>query len=123
MSAPEPIRSDTADVVRHVRQYLLVWGILLLGMLGAVVVNQAQLDHRVALTVAISTASALVVGFVLMHLSVERKKTVFAVLLVTLFFFSFMMYLVVWSHDQRPPGTVYFGTPSQPGAATAKEGK
>ena len=124
MNEPES-KTGAQAIARHVKHYVAVWAILLIGMLLAVWLNALQLESRtttITLTLLISTVSAVLVGFVLMHLSTE-KKTVFALLLITLFCFSFMMYLTVWAHGQRPPGTVYFGAPSQPAAPEAPGGK
>jgi hypothetical protein len=62
-----------------------------------------------------------------MHL-ISEKKAIYAVLLATVFFFTGMMYLTVWSRDEMPRGTKYFGqtrpvTTSQAQAAKEIEHK
>jgi hypothetical protein len=41
-----------------------------------------------------------------MHLMSERK-TIYAILLTTVFFFAGLMYLTVWSRDEMPRGTFW----------------
>lgn len=100
------------DISRHVRTYIVVFVALLVGTAVTVGLNYMHFDS-VTLTIAIALfvaiiKGALVAGF-FMHLISERKA-IYAILLATVFFFGFMMYLTVWSHDQVPHGSEYFAT-------------
>jgi cytochrome c oxidase subunit IV len=113
--------SHTHDISKQVKIYLLVFLALLVGTIVTVVMNSIHFTSMaVTITVALFIASVkafLVAGF-FMHLISERKA-IYAILLATGFFFAGMMYLTVWSHDQVPVGTVYYGNTSNPPAPAA----
>ena len=52
----------------------------------------------------------LVAGY-FMHLMSERK-TIYAILLTTAFFFAGLMYLIVWSREEMPRGTRWHTGPN-----------
>jgi cytochrome c oxidase subunit IV len=112
--------SHTHDVSRHVKVYILVFLALLVGTVVTVAMNSVHFENpAVTIGVALFIAALkafLVAGF-FMHLISERKA-IYAILLATLFFFSGMMYLTIWSRGQVPVGTVYSGKSSVHPAAT-----
>ncbi len=101
--------SDTHDVARHVRIYITVFLALLVGTVVTVGMYYVHFDSM-AVTVTIALFIACVKGFLVagffMHLISERK-TVYAIMLATAFFFAGMMYLTVWSRDEVPFGTEF----------------
>ena len=104
--------ANAHDISKHVRTYIIVFVALLVGTVLTVALNYAHFDSvtltiSIALFVAIVKAS-LVAGF-FMHL-ISEKKAIYAILLATVFFLGFMMYLTIWSRDQMPRGTQYFST-------------
>jgi cytochrome c oxidase subunit 4 len=114
------------DINKHVKTYILVFVALLVGTIITVGLNAVHFDS-LAVTISIALFVACVKAFLVagffMHL-ISEKKAIYAVLLATVFFFTGMMYLTVWSRDEMPRGTKYLGqtrpvTTSQ--AAAAKE--
>jgi cytochrome c oxidase subunit IV len=100
------------DIKKHVRTYIVIFVALLVGTVVTVWLNYLHFDSfaltlAIAMFVAIIKAS-LVAGF-FMHL-ISEKKAIYSMLAATVFFFAAMMYLIVWSHDQMPRGTEYFGS-------------
>jgi cytochrome c oxidase subunit 4 len=99
------------DVKKHLRLYIGVFVALLAGTLLTVWAWTWHFESvavTVALAMFIATIKAFLVAGYFMHLMSE-KKTVYAILLTTVFFFVGMMFLIVWSRDEMPRGTVYFG--------------
>jgi caa(3)-type oxidase subunit IV len=90
---------DTHDFQKHVRRYLLVFYLLIVGTVVTVLASRLHIDS-VALTVAIALFIACVKGFLVagyfMHLISERKM-IYGILTATVFFFAGLMYLIVWS--------------------------
>src|SRR6266403_1087871 len=115
--------SDTAhahDISKHIKVYVGVFIALLLGTILTVSMYYIHFDRMaVTITIALFIATvkaSLVAGF-FMHL-ISEKKAIYAILLATVFFFTGMMYLTVWSRGEMPTGTTYVGKVSQPGVAT-----
>jgi cytochrome c oxidase subunit IV len=54
----------------------------------------------------IATVKAFLVAGFFMHL-ISEKKTIYAVLAATVFFFAGMMFLIIWHRDEVPRGTMY----------------
>ena len=119
-----------ADINKHVKTYILVFVALLVGTVITVGLNAVHFDS-LAVTISIALFVACIKAFLVagffMHL-ISEKKAIYAVLLATVFFFTGMMYLFVWSRDEMPRGTKYFGetrrvTTSQAHAAKEIEHK
>jgi cytochrome c oxidase subunit IV len=91
--------SDAHDVQKDVKKYLIIFGALLVGTVITVLVNEIDF-HSVAVTVFvalfIATIKAFLVGGYFMHLISERKM-IYGILLATVFFFTGLMYLTIWS--------------------------
>ncbi|MGD0814333.1 MAG: cytochrome C oxidase subunit IV family protein [Verrucomicrobiota bacterium] len=100
-SAPPGAVSEHAveEARKHIRTYLIVGFALLCGTIMTVwasLINfhSREINIAVALTIA-CTKGFLVAGF-FMHLISERKM-IYAVLSFTVFFFSALMYLTLYS--------------------------
>jgi cytochrome c oxidase subunit 4 len=109
-----------ADIKKHIRVYIVIFIALLIGTFVTVALYSIHFENF-AVTVAIALLVApikasLVAGF-FMHL-ISEKKAIYAMLAATIFFFASMMYLTVWSRDQMPRGTEYFGSKHIPYPAT-----
>ena len=91
-------------------------GVFLALLIGTAITVYAWTWHfeSVKVTVMVALFIACIKAFLVagyfMHLMSERK-TIYAVLLTTVFFFAAMMWLVVWSRDQMPRGTSYHTGP------------
>jgi cytochrome c oxidase subunit IV len=89
------------DVQKHVKKYLLVFYLLIVGTIVTVAVAKVHFES-VALTIAIALFIACVKGFFVagyfMHL-ISEKKMIYGILIATVFFFAGLMYLTVWSMD------------------------
>ena len=113
------------DFRRHIRVYIAVFVALLAGTIITVAAwywgNFPAMWLTIAVALFIAVIKAFLVAGYFMHLMSERK-TIYAVLGVTAFFLAGMMYLVVWSRDEMPRGTAYWGNPAQHGPTTAKTG-
>ena len=116
--------SDThsQDISKHIKVYILVFIALLVGTVVTVGMYYVHFES-VALTITIALFIASVKVFLVagyfMHLMSE-KKTIYAVLLTTVFFFAAMMYLTVWARDQVPDGTTYLGKTAGTSVASPK---
>jgi len=99
-------------IQKHLKIYIGVFVALLLGTLLTVWAWTWHFDN-VALTVGlalfIATIKAFLVAGFFMHLISERK-TIYAILLATVFFFAGLMYLTVWSRSQLPFDTHFPGS-------------
>jgi cytochrome c oxidase subunit 4 len=98
----QPVHADQhsiEDVQRHVRTYLIIGVALMIGTVLTVWASLIDFGSReinivVALVIA-SVKGFLVVGF-FMHLLSERKM-IYSVLATTVFFFTALLYLTLWS--------------------------
>ncbi|SRR6266404_1948400 len=103
------------DVRKHMKVYI---GVFLALLVGTAITVYAWTWHFESVTITIGVAlfiaciKAFLVAGYFMHLMSERK-TIYAVLLTTVFFFAALMYLIVWSRDQMPKGTHYHTGPNQ----------
>lgn len=91
------------DIQRHVRTYLIIGVALMIGTVLTVWASLIDFGSReiniiVALIIA-TVKGFLVVGF-FMHL-LSEKKMIYSVLATTVFFFTALLYLTLWSmaHD------------------------
>jgi cytochrome c oxidase subunit 4 len=101
----EPPHSAHADsysieeVQKHVRTYLIIGVALMIGTVLTVWASLINFGSReINIVVALIIASAkgfLVVGF-FMHL-LSEKKMIYSVLATTVFFFTALLYLTLWS--------------------------
>ncbi len=104
------------DVRKHLKLYI---GVFLALLVGTAITVYAWTWHfeSVAVTITVALFIACIKAFLVagyfMHLMSERK-TIYAILLTTVFFFAGLMYLTVWSRDQMPRGTTYSVGPNPP---------
>jgi cytochrome c oxidase subunit 4 len=100
---------DHHDVSKHVKIYIAVFIGLLVGTVVTVGMYYVHFES-VALTITIAlfiaTVKAFLVAGFFMHL-ISEKKTIYAMLAATVFFFAAMMYLIVWGRGEVPRGTMY----------------
>ena len=93
------------EVKRHIRRYLYVFYVLLVGTIITVLASYIHFSHPVlAISVALFIASAkafLVAGY-FMHLVSERKM-IYGILAFTAFFFIGLMALTLFSNADFPP--------------------
>ncbi len=102
---------DTHDLKKSVQKYLFVFYALIVGTIitvGAYYVHIPSVAATVAVALLIASVKAFLVAGYFMHL-ISEKKMIYGILASTAFFFSGLMYLVVWSRGQMPPGTVFIG--------------
>lgn len=94
---------DAHDVNKAVRRYMLVFVALIIGTVITVAVNYLHFES-VALTVAIAlliaTVKAFLVAGYFMHLISERKM-IYGILAATVFFFTGLMFLTIWSMEPK----------------------
>ena len=113
------------DFKRHIKVYIAVFVALLVGTIITVAAwkwgNFPALWLTIAVALFIAVIKAFLVAGYFMHLMSERK-TIYAILAATAFFFVGLMYLVVWARDQMPHGTAYWGNPAKPSEPAAKTG-
>ncbi|MDB6068345.1 MAG: caa(3)-type oxidase, subunit [Pedosphaera sp.] len=87
------------DFKKHVRGYIIVFCLLIVGTLITVGASWLHIDS-VAKTVAIALFIASIKGFLVagyfMHL-LSEKKMIYGILLATVFFAAGLMYLTIWS--------------------------
>ena len=107
------------EVRKHLKLYIGVFLALLVGT-GITVYAWTWHFESVAITVCVALFIACIKAFLVagyfMHLMSERK-TIYAILLTTVFFFAGLMYLTVWSRGEMPRGTYW----QDHGAGSAKE--
>lgn len=87
----------------HVRRYVFVFILLIIGTVVTVAASYLPIES-VAVTVAIALFIACIKGFFVaayfMHL-ISEKKMIYGILIATVFFFTGLMYLTVWSMDSN----------------------
>jgi cytochrome c oxidase subunit IV len=118
------------DVRKDLKRYIMVFVALLVGTAitvaawrwGGDVMTAVGVHPTLTLTIVVALIIALIKAFLVagyfMHLMSERKS-IYAILATTVFFFVAMMYLIVWSRDQMPRGTQYWeNVPAHQPAAT-----
>jgi cytochrome c oxidase subunit 4 len=106
---PGDAHAHAHDVSKHVKIYLLVFGALLVGTILTVMMARFDLGSpwvNIAVALFIATVKAFLVAGFFMHL-ISEKKTIYAVMAATVFFFAAMMYLIVWGRGEVPRGTMY----------------
>lgn len=92
MSANHAVDHHAADLDKHVRAALIVFGTLLVLTIVTVVVAELDLPKReaIALALVIATVKGSLVAAYFMHLLSERK-VIFAVLGLTFAFFAVLL--------------------------------
>jgi cytochrome c oxidase subunit 4 len=90
---------QAAEVQKHVRTYLVIFGTLLFLTVVTVAVSYLHLAVALAITVALGIASikAFLVAGYFMHLLSERKL-IYATLILTVVFFVVLMTLPVFHY-------------------------
>ena len=107
--------SDThshAEIQKHKKIYLLIFGALLVGTFVTVWLNSIHFESftlTVAIALLVASVKALLVAGFFMHL-ISEKKTIYSTLAVTVFFAVAMMFIFIWSHEALPSGSEYFAT-------------
>ena len=118
MSAPSsatPGQTKPADAghhdehfSHHVRRYLIVFVALLVGTVVTVLASFIPFPSReinIAVALVIASCKAFLVAGFFMHLISERKM-IYGILGFTVFFFTGLMALTLWSFADFPPLTV-----------------
>jgi len=97
-----------ADVSRHVRTYLLVFGALVVGTVLTVLASTYHFGGMGNLVIAVSIAcvKASLVAAIFMHLKWERSISIWWALFVCAIFFAVLMLLPVLSASDQPPGVL-----------------
>jgi cytochrome c oxidase subunit 4 len=106
---------DAHDVSKHVRTYIFVFCALLFGTVltvGMYYVHIPSVAWTIIIALFIATVKAFLVAGFFMHL-ISEKKTIYAVLAATVFFFAGMMYLILWHKGEVPRGTMYIEGPNK----------
>ena len=110
-----------AEIQKHKKIYLLIFGALLVGTFITVWLNSIHFESfTVTVVIALFVASikALLVAGFFMHL-ISEKKAVYSTLAVTGCFLVVMMFIFIWSRDALPSGSEYFATKYVPLPMTA----
>ena len=96
------MHSDSTEVKKSIRTYMLVGAALLMFTAITVGANQFHFGVPVAVTVAliIATMKGSMVAGVFMHLSHE-KQLIYGTLLLTAAFFFMLLFLPVLAHMDR----------------------
>jgi cytochrome c oxidase subunit IV len=91
---------DAADIDRHVRVYIMVFGALMVLTVVTVAISYLHLSVPVAVTLAllVATVKGTLVACYFMHLISERRL-IYAVLLLTVVFFAVLLALPVLTHS------------------------
>ena len=95
------------DIAKHVRSYLLIGGVLLIGTIVTVLASYVDLGNHhlnIGLALVIATFKASLVALYFMHLISERAL-IYTVLAFTAFFFVGLMFLTVGAYADFPPLT------------------
>jgi cytochrome c oxidase subunit 4 len=92
---------DGHDIGKAIRTYLIIFGALIVGTILTVWASYIDfgtpsINIVVALAIAI-VKGGLVAGF-FMHL-VDERKVIYGLLIATVFFFSGLMYITLWSME------------------------
>ncbi len=96
----------TNDVAAQVRNYLTVFGALLILTVVTVAVSYVHLPTTpaVALGLTIAIAKAALVAMFFMHLNHERRL-IYVALILTVVLFAALIGLTLWSETDHVPGT------------------
>ena len=100
------------DIRSHVKTYFMVFGALMVLTIITVGVSYVHLPIAAAVTVAliVATIKGSLVALFFMHLSNERK-VIYWVLMLTLIFFIFLMFVPLFTNSDKimgtTPGTIW----------------
>ena len=96
----------TNDVAVQVKNYLMVFGALLVLTVVTVAVSYVHLPTTpaVALGLTIAVAKAALVAMFFMHLNHERRL-IYVALILTVVLFAALIGLTLWSETDHVPGT------------------
>ena len=101
--------SDHAhNFAHHIRRYLYVFVALIIGTAFTVWASYIRFPSReinIAVALVIASCKAFLVAGFFMHLISERKM-IYGILGFTVFFFTGLMALTLWSFADFPPLTV-----------------
>lgn len=101
---------DHADVSKHVKTYLLVFGALAVGTILTVLAAQIHVSTPAHITIALAIAvvKASLVAAIFMHLKWERSQSIWIALLFCAIFFAALMLLpVLTMEDMNRVGVEY----------------
>jgi cytochrome c oxidase subunit 4 len=105
----EQTHSEHPDhIAHHVRRYLYVFAALIFGTILTVWASYIPFPSReinIAVALVIASCKAFLVAGFFMHL-ISEKKMIYGVLGFTVFFFTGLMALTLWSMGDFPPLTV-----------------
>ena len=102
-SSPEQLKKD-------IRVYLIIFGALLVGTVLTVwasFIDFGSAKWNITVALIIATVKASLVAGYFMHL-ISEKKTIYATLATTAFFFVALMGLTLWSMHDFPSFTQVF---------------
>lgn len=102
---------DLQDVKRHVRQHVLIAIGLAIGTLLTLFTSQHDFGSHgvnIAITLAVASVQAFMVGGFFMHL-LSEKKMIYSFLIFTAIFFVVMMFITTWAH--LPDNVVHYVAP------------
>ena len=94
------------DIRSHVKTYFMVFGALMVLTIITVGVSYVHLPIAAAVTVAliVATIKGSLVAMYFMHLLHERK-VIYWVLMLTVVFFVFLMFVPLFTNSDKIPGT------------------
>ena len=86
------------DVSKHLRGYIIIGIVLLVGTILTVLASYIDLGHHwnIVLALCIATVKASLVVLYFMHL-ISEKQLIYIVMAFTVFFFFDMMLITLWS--------------------------
>jgi cytochrome c oxidase subunit 4 len=95
------------DVKKSVKTYFTIFGALMVLTIITVGVSYVHLPIAMAVLVAlvVATIKGSLVAMYFMHLLHERK-VIYWVLLLTVVFFVFMMFVPLFTNSDKIPGTI-----------------
>src|SRR5687768_15797190 len=94
------------DMRSHVKTYFMIFGALMVLTIITVAVSYLELATPLAVTVALIVAiiKGSLVAMYFMHLLHERK-VIYWVLMLTVIFFIFLMFVPLFTNTNKIPGT------------------
>jgi cytochrome c oxidase subunit 4 len=96
------------DIRKSVRTYFMIFGALMVLTIITVGVSYVHLPLALAVTVAlvVATIKGSLVAMYFMHLLHERK-VIYWVLMLTVIFFIFMMFVPLFTISDKVTGTIH----------------
>lgn len=96
------------DIRKSVRTYYAVFGALMVLTIITVAVSYVHLPVAAAITVAliVATIKASLVAMYFMHL-LHEEKVIYWVLVLTVIFFIFLMFVPLFTNSDKIPGTIH----------------